>query len=305
MPQRHEEAQPAPRVTQPAPPLDEPAPLPPEPAPMMPEAGFFFKICGPWKVQFPRKVSNDNYDSYLGFLIDVHSFCDSLLKSLKWLWTTPELRQIDAKSPPMATFRYFRTFIDEEVERPFPWLSRGRSCPPPQQEDTREMDMEQSFEVDYVSQLLGRSQGMSVDLTNAPQQQPNTLEIGTVKEEAKVLDESAELEPETTADSQTPAAEAAEAAPQHSQGSSFGSLGHPFLCRRPCIRFAKGNCDVGDACGYCHHSVHARYTHLDRRQRLQVRDMDSFFVVVVVVALFALFAWVPFSPNKYGLYYMI
>ena len=174
----------------------------------------------------------------------------------------------------MATFRYFRTFIDEESEKPFPCkLSRGQSCPllrrveDVQHEDTRDemLEMEQSFHAEYVSQLSRRSQGMSADFTNAPEPLPEPM---------KDLGE-AELTEDTHAeDSQTPAAEAAEAAPQQAQGNSFGSLGHPLLCRRPCIRFAKGSCDMGDACGYCHHSVHARFTHLDRRQRLQVREMD-------------------------------
>lgn len=194
----------------------------------------------------------------------------------------------------MATFRYFRTFIDEESEKPFPCkLSRGQSCPllrrveDVQHEDTRDemLEMEQSFHAEYVSQLSRRSQGMSADFTNAPEPLPEPMtDLG-----------EAELTEDTHAeDSQTPAAEAAEAAPQQAQGSSFGSLGHPLLCRRPCIRFAKGRCDMGDACCYCHHSVHARFTHLDRRQRLQVRDMDSFFVFLL--CLFALF--VAFPPKQ-------
>ena len=54
-----------------------------------------------------------------------------------------------------------------------------------------------------------------------------------------------------------------------------GSRGHPFLCARPCIRLAKGNCHVGDACGYCHRSTHPRFTALDKRQRLQLHNMDT------------------------------
>ena len=54
-----------------------------------------------------------------------------------------------------------------------------------------------------------------------------------------------------------------------------GSRGHPFLCARPCIRLAKGSCHMGDACGYCHHSTHPRFTALDKRQRLQVHNMDT------------------------------
>eukprot|EP00435_Cladocopium_sp_Y103_P031893 s1918_g8.t1 len=49
-----------------------------------------------------------------------------------------------------------------------------------------------------------------------------------------------------------------------------GSRGHPFLCARPCVRLAKGNCYMGDACG-----THPRFTALDKRQRLQVHNMDK------------------------------
>ena len=71
-----------------------------------------------------------------------------------------------------------------------------------------------------------------------------------------------------------------------------GSRGHPFLCARPCIRLAKGSCHMGDACGYCHHRTHPRFTSLDKRQRLQVHNMDTsltcseyFFATFLLVVL--------------------
>eukprot|EP00439_Symbiodinium_sp_Y106_P052559 s5291_g7.t1 len=33
---------------------------------------------------------------------------------------------------------------------------------------------------------------------------------------------------------------------------SHGSLGHPEVCRRPCIYFLAGHCENGNACAYCH-----------------------------------------------------
>ena len=53
-----------------------------------------------------------------------------------------------------------------------------------------------------------------------------------------------------------------------------GSLGHPHLCRRPCIRFSKGECNMGDACEYCH-LQHERRPTFDKRQRILMRDMDT------------------------------
>lgn len=37
-----------------------------------------------------------------------------------------------------------------------------------------------------------------------------------------------------------------------SMPTSKGSVGHPEVCRRPCIQFLRGHCDRGALCGYCH-----------------------------------------------------
>eukprot|EP00435_Cladocopium_sp_Y103_P005578 s4340_g1.t2 len=61
-----------------------------------------------------------------------------------------------------------------------------------------------------------------------------------------------------------------------------GSRGHPVLCRRPCIRFAKGSCNMGHACGYCHYEHDHRAT-LDRRQRLLLNNMDTSELLAVLL----------------------
>ena len=57
--------------------------------------------------------------------------------------------------------------------------------------------------------------------------------------------------------------------------SSLGSRGHPLLCRRPCIRFNKGNCDMGNECEYCHFGEHRTFKSLDKRERQKVQEMDA------------------------------
>lgn len=115
----------------------------------------------------------------------------------------------------------------------------------------------QPFQVDYVSQLLSRSQGISLEPpTEIPKQ-----------------------------DQQEQHSQAPEAAGVRGY-TNLGSRCHPILCRRPCIRFAKGKCDTEDACGYCHHSLHAPFRNLDRKQRLQVRNMDSRVCLVCLGKLF-------------------
>ncbi|CAJ1376704.1 unnamed protein product [Effrenium voratum] len=46
-----------------------------------------------------------------------------------------------------------------------------------------------------------------------------------------------------------------------------GSVGHPAICKRPCMHFVAGSCTNGDLCDYCHLSHNMRPTHLDKRQR--------------------------------------
>ncbi|CAE7802649.1 unnamed protein product [Symbiodinium sp. CCMP2592] len=54
-----------------------------------------------------------------------------------------------------------------------------------------------------------------------------------------------------------------------------GSLGHPGLCRRPCVHFAKaGSCLQGTACTFCHLS-HTRERKLDKWHRGFLRQLDK------------------------------
>jgi len=51
-----------------------------------------------------------------------------------------------------------------------------------------------------------------------------------------------------------------------------GNWGHPDLCGRPCIFFAKGECANGDSCGFCH-LHHRKVPHLDKRGRALLKTM--------------------------------
>ena len=69
-----------------------------------------------------------------------------------------------------------------------------------------------------------------------------------------------------------------------------GSRGHPVLCARPCVRFTKGNCQMGDACGYCHHKTHPTRLTMDKRQRLQVQNMDISLHIYILQCAFLFFS---------------
>ena len=62
--------------------------------------------------------------------------------------------------------------------------------------------------------------------------------------------------------------------PQWLRPSSIGSLGHPQLCRRPCVHIAKfGTCPAGNECEYCH-EMHTG-SKLRRSQRRLMRAMTE------------------------------
>eukprot|EP00930_Biecheleria_cincta_P081318 TRINITY_DN7016_c0_g1_i1.p1 TRINITY_DN7016_c0_g1~~TRINITY_DN7016_c0_g1_i1.p1 ORF type:complete len:338 (-),score=66.56 TRINITY_DN7016_c0_g1_i1:298-1251(-) len=64
-----------------------------------------------------------------------------------------------------------------------------------------------------------------------------------------------------------------------------GSVGHPEICRRPCIYFARGDCQNGAACGYCHLDHAGRVSHLDKRNRDMLKKMAFADVLSLVLKL--------------------
>eukprot|EP00440_Ansanella_granifera_P076439 gb/GFBE01082949.1/.p1 GENE.gb/GFBE01082949.1/~~gb/GFBE01082949.1/.p1 ORF type:complete len:308 (+),score=59.23 gb/GFBE01082949.1/:1-924(+) len=54
---------------------------------------------------------------------------------------------------------------------------------------------------------------------------------------------------------------------------SSGSMGHPEICRRPCLFFARGECAGGSSCDYCHLPHEEKSIHLDKRQRETVLQL--------------------------------
>eukprot|EP00438_Fugacium_kawagutii_P025102 Skav213451 [mRNA] locus=scaffold837:539199:540023:- [translate_table: standard] len=56
---------------------------------------------------------------------------------------------------------------------------------------------------------------------------------------------------------------------------SFGSVGHPELCCRPCIRFLKGSCSDGANCKFCHEDHGTKEATLDKHQRNIMRNLSS------------------------------
>lgn len=55
---------------------------------------------------------------------------------------------------------------------------------------------------------------------------------------------------------------------------SVGSIGHPFLCVRPCVFAAQGNCASGSDCSYCHIPHGGKGRHLDKIARTAVKKLS-------------------------------
>lgn len=54
-----------------------------------------------------------------------------------------------------------------------------------------------------------------------------------------------------------------------------GSVGHPELCRRPCLHFNAGYCGHGSSCNFCHETHPQKAAKLDKRQREIMQNLHS------------------------------
>ena len=100
--------------------------------------------------------------------------------------------------------------------------------------------------------------------------------------------ESLKIPPFTMSEDPSPSVE--EAASQSAQGvnnvngvngingvrlANPGSVGHPELCRRPCLHFTAGYCGHGSSCNFCHETHPQNAAKLDKRQREIMQNLHS------------------------------
>eukprot|EP00435_Cladocopium_sp_Y103_P016950 s1175_g4.t1 len=175
----------------------------------------------------------------------------------------------------MASLRYLRTFIDEVSEaelelsrslrssKSWPQLGSHQSFPP---------DLETTRDASYVAELEGKRR-----ITFGQLQMPpgSETKMAMTTSHSGPVEEAAPESPEPIIEVQ-----AAIAALPVPPGS--GSWGHPALCRRPCIHFAKGACNMGYACDYCH-CKHDHHVTPDKRQRLLLNHMETSELLAVLL----------------------
>lgn len=69
------------------------------------------------------------------------------------------------------------------------------------------------------------------------------------------------------------------------QSRSRGSVGHPTLCAKPCIQFARGlGCRKGQACGNCHWPHHPVSPDKRQREFSKTLGKEEFFGLLAVLA---------------------
>mmetsp|Transcript_14524 Transcript_14524/g.34528 ORF Transcript_14524/g.34528 Transcript_14524/m.34528 type:complete len:242 (+) Transcript_14524:78-803(+) len=103
----------------------------------------------------------------------------------------------------------------------------------------------------------------------------------------QLMDRAENLRPEDQdgqdEEQMAPERNAEEVQEEENKATSQGSLGHPELCRRPCIYLQKGDCAEGANCGYCHDAHHERSKKLDKRQREFLRSLDDSIILALLL----------------------
>ncbi|OLP88241.1 hypothetical protein AK812_SmicGene30449 [Symbiodinium microadriaticum] len=70
----------------------------------------------------------------------------------------------------------------------------------------------------------------------------------------------------------------------HQPAASWGSLGHPALCHRPCVYLLKGSaCRQGVSCQFCHYGQHSPIPKLDQEQRARVQSLSEEDLVSLLI----------------------
>ncbi|CAJ1338439.1 unnamed protein product [Effrenium voratum] len=180
--------------------------------------------------------------------------------------------------------KYHNSFINVEEDLEDEQCGqRASSCPPPGRCGAMVLAEQEEANcrnyVDGLSKKLGFES--NVNDPNAPSIKKNGCEespgaASTTASLDDVMPEAASL-PSTTSnifvatpqafgtdvDFQKPSAQDL----QENGLPSRGSLGHPELCKRPCIYFSAGRCVHDTKCSYCHMPHHEKAPKLDKRQR--------------------------------------
>mmetsp|Transcript_68914 Transcript_68914/g.164210 ORF Transcript_68914/g.164210 Transcript_68914/m.164210 type:complete len:404 (+) Transcript_68914:40-1251(+) len=205
-----------------------------------------------------------------------------------------------SKESSKMQLKYHNSFINVEEDLEDEQCGqRASSCPPPGRCGAMVLAEQEEANcrnyVDGLSKKLGFES--NVNDPNAPSIKKNGCEespgaASTTASLDDVMPEAASL-PSTTSnifvatpqafgtdvDFQKPSAQDL----QENGLPSRGSLGHPELCKRPCIYFSAGRCVHDTKCSYCHMPHMEKVPKLDKRQRGIVQSLSRSELLALVL----------------------
>ncbi|CAE7228160.1 unnamed protein product [Symbiodinium natans] len=168
---------------------------------------------------------------------------------------------------------YRNTFIDvkEEFEDMAGSSRRARArSSPPGRVRRISFSEEAASEEEAMRTYVGTLSEKTADLTRQLQDGTPTTACSSPKSQVSSEVEFADSPGGSDLEGLEVASSMAEFFPLPSQGS----LGHPEVCRRPCIYFIAGNCENGQACDYCHMEHTEKPPKLDKRQRSMIKALS-------------------------------
>ena len=156
-------------------------------------------------------------------------------------------------------------------------LRRRSSSLPPPMSPTASCEVEESDKKDgeYVSTLAEKLPFFGAQEEILPASRPTSpaADAATMSWSTVGINDGIVSEPMHS----TETTESTESEPESnfSTASNPGSVGHPELCRRPCIYFAAGQCRNSADCSFCHLSHAHRSATLDKNQRQMIKQLSK------------------------------
>ena len=163
--------------------------------------------------------------------------------------------------------QYQHTFITVEEPKEVT-RKRSESLPPMKirgSDEATEAQLMESEMADYVSELAGNA-AQNFGQKNSRQQGAEVPETLTKENLLDSIDSDSN-----------------ESTVVPDELASRGSLGHPDVCRRPCVYFKSGNCEHGSSCGFCHMEHSDRLPKLDKKQRELIRSFTKSEVLSIML----------------------
>jgi len=168
--------------------------------------------------------------------------------------------------PMNLKLRYRNSFIDVDDEEMAGPKVRASSTPPAFLRNDVDEDVNENGLRFYVESLSKKLQAEGYDAVSPSA----STEEGTPKSSMSTDGEAEEWVP-------------SDGRPLSELLPSTGSLGHPEVCRRPCIYYLAGHCANGTECTYCHLPHVDKTPKLDKRQRTIMQGLSRQELLALVL----------------------